>query len=276
MEKGALEAFCQHLIREEKSKNTIQKYTHDVTLFMEFLRGRPVNKEVTAAYKERLLSLYAVSSANSMLAAMNTFLEFLGLADCKVRPYKLQRRLFSNEDKELSFTHYKKMIELARADGNDRLLTLMQTLCNTGIRISELPYITAEAVRAGRATVKCKGKIREIFIHKELQKMLIGYAGRHGIISGPVFVTRTGKPVDRSNVWREMQKLSRRAKVDRACVFPHNLRHLFARTYYKAKKDIARLADILGHSNIQTTRIYIATTGKQYRRELAGLGLLIT
>jgi site-specific recombinase XerD len=273
---GALSGFREFLTCSEKSENTLQKYLRDAKTFLSFLQNRPVSKEITVAYKERLIGLYAVSSVNSMLAALNAFLEFTGAPGCKVKPLRTQRALFASEDRQLSRKNYEKMIALAKARGKDRLRMAMQTLCNTGVRISELPFITAEAVRQGRAAVSCKGKIREIFIHDELRQMLLAYIKDKGIRSGPVFVTKTGKPVNRSNLWREMRALSRGADVDQQKVFPHNLRHLFARTYYRLKKDIARLADILGHSNIQTTRVYIMTSGSEYRRELGGLGLLVT
>ena len=268
--------FKEHLESEEKSKNTVQKYRHDAEIFLIFLQGRQVSKEMTLAYKERLIGLYAISSVNSMLAALNAFLDFLGLADCKVKPLKMQRRLFTREEKELSCGEYEKIIALGQRKKQDRLCMVIQTLCNTGIRISELPFITAEAVRAGRVTVNCKGKVREIFIHHQLQKLLMEYIEKNGIQTGSVFVTRNGKPIDRSNLWREMKELSKKANIEKGKVFPHNLRHLFARTYYKLKKDIVKLADILGHSNIQTTRIYTMTSGNEYRRELAGLGLLVS
>ena len=271
-----LSLFEQHLRGEEKSKNTVQKYLHDANTFLLFSNGREISKELTIAYKEQLVRLLAVSSVNSMLAALGTFLDFLGFGDCKVKPLKTQRRIFASEDKQLTQEAYEKMITLAKREGKDRLCAIMQTLGNTGIRISELSYITAEAVRQGKVTVNCKGKIREIFIHNKLQKLLLKYIKTHNIQSGSVFVTKSGKPVDRSNLWREMQELSCRAEVDKQKAFPHNLRHLFARTYYKLKKDIVRLSDILGHSNIQTTRIYIMTSGNEYRRELAGLGLVVT
>jgi len=271
-----LSLFGQFLIKEEKSRNTVEKYIRDANTFLSFAYGQAVSKELTLAYKERLTGLFAISSINSMLAALNTFLDFLGFGDCKVKPLKTQRRLFASEDKQLSQEAYEKMIALAKKEGKERLCIVMQTLCNTGIRISELAYITVEAVQAGKVTVNCKGKIREIFIHDQLRELLLGYIRKTGARTGSVFVTRNGKSLDRSNLWREMRELSRRADVDKEKVFPHNLRHLFARTYYQFKKDIARLADVLGHSNIQTTRIYIQTSGNEYRSELAGLGLMGT
>ena len=269
-----LSLFEQFLIKEEKSRNTVEKYIRDANTFLAFADGQAVSKELTLAYKERLTGLFAISSINSMLAALNTFLDFLGFGDCKVKPLKTQRRLFASEDKQLSQEAYEKMIALAKKEGKERLCIVMQTLCNTGIRISELAYITAEAVQTGKVTVNCKGKIREIFIHDQLRELLLDYIRKNGIKTGSLFVTRNGKSLDRSNLWREMRELSRRADVDKEKVFPHNLRHLFARTYYQLKKDIARLADVLGHSNIQTTRIYIQTSGSEYRSELAGLGLM--
>jgi len=276
LNESTLAKFQEHLMYQEKSGNTIQKYSHDIRTFLSFLNGRLACKEIALAYKEYLTELYAVASVNSMLAALNTFMEFVGFNDCKVKPLKVQRRLFAHSDRQLTRESYEKMVALARREGKDRLCMLMQTLCNTGIRISELPYITVDAVNRGRVTVNCKGKIREIFIHKQLQLLLIDYIQRQKIVKGSVFVTRNGKPIHRCNVWKEMQSLSFRAHVKKEKVFPHNLRHLFAYTYYKAKKDIAKLADILGHSNIQTTRIYTMTSGIEHRRELAGLGLLIT
>lgn len=269
-------AFLEYLEREEKSRNTVEKYIRDVTAFQNFMNGRKVDKEAVIAYKNKLLADgYAVSSINSILAALNTMFTFLGWLDSKVKLLRQQRKIYSSEEKELSKAEYERLLLAARKAGNNRLDLLLQTLCATGIRVSELEFITVEAVHDGKATVYLKGKSRTVFIVQKLQKRLLQYAMGAGIKTGAIFVSRTGKVMNRTNIWKEMKKLCEQAKVNPEKVFPHNLRHLFARTFYEVKKDIAKLADVLGHSNVNTTRIYIISTGIEHRKCMEHMKLII-
>lgn len=262
---AALRQFEEYLVKEEKSAATIDKYLRDIRGFYAFLAGQRINKEVTVAYKEHLTARYAPASINSMLIALNRFLRFIGMEDCRVRPLKIQRQIFCNEDRELT---KQELHRLVKAAGNTRLSLVIQTICGTGIRVSELPYITAEAARAGKAVVNCKNKTRVIFIPTPIQKLLTQYMSRTGITAGAIFVTRSGKPLNRRNIWRDMKALCERADVPQNKVFPHNLRHLFARTFYSMEKDIVRLADLLGHSSVNTTRIYTIESGNEHRLRL--------
>ena len=268
--------FKMYLQREEKSENTIEKYMRDIREFAEFLCGAEIGKELVISYKDKLIrEEYAVRSINSMLASLNSFFTFLGWQDCKVKALKLQRQIYCPEEKELTKAEYIRLINTAKKKGNERLNLLIQTICSTGIRVSELQFITVEAVYRGEAVVSLKGKTRTVFIIKELKKKLLRYAAEQGIKTGMVFVTRTGKAFSRSNIWREMKNLCEEAGVNPDKVFPHNLRHLFARTFYGIEKDIAKLADILGHSSINTTRIYIISTGNEHRRRMERMRLVI-
>lgn len=269
-----LDKFAKHLREEEKSMVTIEKYLRDVRHFLDFAEEREVTKALTMEYKSQLQENYAAVSANSMIASLNSFLRFIGLENCCVKQFKVQRKIYCPEEKELTRDEYFRLINAAKVKGSERLSLLIETICATGIRVSELQYITAEAVRRGEASVSCKGKTRTIFIPNRLQKKLIRYIKEQKIISGAVFVTRTGKPMNRCNIWREMKSLCERAGVAPGKVFPHNLRHLFARTFYGIEKDIVKLADILGHSSINTTRIYIVTTGEEHRRKIDGMRLI--
>ena len=257
--------FEQYMIEEEKSAATIEKYLRDIHCFCVFLADRPIGKEETIAYKEYLAGRYAPASVNSMLIALNCFLRFIGMQDYCVKCLKIQRQIFCNEDKELT---KQELHRLVKAAGNTRLALVIQTICGTGIRVSELQYITAEAVRAGKAVVTCKNKTRVIFIPTSIQKLLKPYMKRSGITAGAIFVTRSGKPLNRRNIWRDMKALCERAGVSQNKVFPHNLRHLFARTFYSLEKDIVHLADLLGHSSVDTTRIYTMETGDGHRLRL--------
>ena len=271
-----IEVFANYLESEEKSKNTIEKYTRDVRAFATYMNGAEVTKEMVISYKSRLLAEnYAARSINSMLASLNGLFAFLGWADLRVKTIKLQRQIYCSEEKELTKAEYMRLVNTAKQKGNERLNLLLQTLCGTGIRVSELQYITVEAVKCGEAVVSLKGKIRLVFIVRELQKKLLRYAAERKISSGAIFVTRSGRPVSRTNIWREMKNLCEQAGVDSQKVFPHNLRHLFARTFYGIEKDIAKLADILGHSSINTTRIYIITTGNEHRQRMESMRLII-
>lgn len=260
-----LSAFNQYLISEEKSAATVEKYLRDVRSFAEFLADREVSKEETIAYKEYLTQQYAPSSVNSMLVALNGFLRFLGKPDCSVRLLKIQRQIFCREEKELTEPEYQRLVKAA---GDTQLSFILQTICGTGIRISELQSITVEAVRVGKAVVNCKNKTRVIFIPAPLQKILKQYIKKTGLKAGSVFISQNGKPLDRSSVWRQMKRLCKKANVPPEKVYPHNLRHLFARIFYRIKKDIVRLADILGHSSINTTRIYTLETGQRHLNDL--------
>lgn len=268
--------FFAYLQIEEKSKNTIEKYLRDVNSFAAYAGNSEVTKEVVIAYKNKLIrENYAVRSINSMLAALNALFSFLDWEDCKVKSIKLQRQIYCPEEKELTRAEYMRLVDAAEKKGNDRLTLLLQTICGTGIRVSELHYITVEAVKRGEAVVSLKGKTRCVFIVKKLQKKLLRYAEKKGIASGIVFVTRNGRPMSRTNIWREMKALCVQAGVNPKKVFPHNLRHLFARTFYHIEKDIVKLADLLGHSSINTTRIYIITTGGEHRRRMENMRLII-
>lgn len=267
-----IKEFKSFLVKEEKSKATIEKYLRDIKYFFEYLSDRTICKENTVAYKEYLLRQYAPASTNSMLVALNSFLRFIGLQDCCVKLVKIQRQIFSREDKELSIAEYKRLVKAA---ANTRLSLVIQTICGTGIRVSELQHITIEAVWAGKTVVNCKNKTRVIFIPASIQKLLTKYIKKNRITAGAVFVSKSGKPLDRKNIWRDMKALCEQAGVSPEKVFPHNLRHLFARTFYSLEKDIVRLADLLGHSSIDTTRIYTIETGNEHRHRLERVGRLL-
>ena len=270
-----LEDFANDLAEDEKSKATIEKYLRDIRHFSEFVANSVITKSLILSYKATLEREYAVSSANSMLAALNTFLKFVGWDDLCVKQFRVQKKIYSREEKELTKEEYVRLIRTANKKGNERLSLLIQTICGTGIRVSELPYITVEAVRKGEAVVSCKGKTRTVFIVSKLQKKLLKYVKEQRRQSGMVFVTKSGKEMNRSNIWKAMKELCKEADVSPEKVFPHNLRHLFARTFYGIEKDIAKLADILGHSNINTTRIYIITTGAEHKQRMERMRLII-
>ena len=267
--------FEAYLFSEERSAATVGKYLHDLRVFYAFMDGKELNKTAVLEYKSNLLNKYAVTSANSMLAAINAFFRYLGYCELCVKQYKIQKSAFCPEEKELTKAEYIRLIEAAKRNGNERLNLIIQTICGSGIRVSELQYITVEAVKRGEAFVNCKGKNRRIFIVAELRKKLLQYIKTQKITSGTVFVTKNGKPVSRHNIWRDMKALCKDAGVSPSKVFPHNLRHLFARTFYGIEKDIAKLADILGHTSINTTRIYIVTTATEHKRKMVNMRLII-
>ncbi|MDO4269680.1 MAG: tyrosine-type recombinase/integrase [Eubacteriales bacterium] len=271
---GHCRAFAQYLREQERSASTIMKYMHDIGLFMASLDGGLVNKEAVIAFKHGLTERYKLSSANSMLVAVNSLFSFLGWYEMRVKLFKMQRQSFRPSDRELSRTEYQRLLHAAKSRSNERLYLLMQTICSTGLRVSEHRFVTVEALRTGRARVHNKGKQRLVFLPGELTARLLQYCKRVGIASGPVFVTRTGKPLDRSNIWAAMKRLCKEARVDAAKVYPHNLRHLFAVTYYRLERDLAHLADVLGHASVETTRIYTATSAKEHEKKLSRLGLL--
>ena len=271
-----IEHYRRELMEAEKSAATVEKYIRDIRTFMQWLGDdRAVSKERVIQYKEYLKNHYKVTSTNSMLVALNRYFQYLSWSDCCVKGLKSQQQMFSPESRELKQQEYEKLVETARRNKKEQLALIIETITGTGIRISELVYITAEAVIQGKAEVSCKGKWRQIYLTKELRKRLMKYCKQKQIKAGPVFCTRNGKPLDRSNIWSMMKKLSQEAGVNPEKVFPHNFRHLFARVYYKKHKDIFYLADILGHASVNTTRIYTRTAGENHIRMLEGLKLVI-
>lgn len=269
-----LKLFREYLIREEKSTATIEKYLRDAHAFLQYAEDQTITKELMVLYKRELqLKGYAVRSINSMLASLNSLMDFLDWTDCKVKNLRCQRQTYCAEDKELSKVEYMRLLEAAK--GREQLNLVLQTICGTGIRVSELRYFTVEAVSRGEIVVQCKSKTRTILVPGKLKKLLLRYAKDYKIHYGTIFVTRKGNPLDRSNIWAQMKRLCQAAGVNPSKVFPHNLRKLFARTFYGIEKDIAKLADILGHSSINTTRIYIMTTGTEHRRKIEQLGLVV-
>ncbi len=267
-------SFKQCLLENERATATVDKYLRDVNTFVIWLAGRLLHKSLVLDYKKYLSERYAVRSVNSILSSLNAFFSFLNRNELRVKTLKVQREIFSSSDKELSKTEYERLLSAAKSKKNERLYLLIQTICATGIRISELRFITCEAIANGYADVNNKGKRRRVFIPRMLCKMLAVYVKDQKIKKGSVFVTKNGKPLDRSNVWSDMKKLAKSAHVSASKVFPHNLRHLFARTYYSVQKDIVRLADLLGHTSINTTRIYTVESGEIHRRHIERLGLL--
>lgn len=263
------------MMEEERSKATIEKYMRDIHHFYEYLpENKTITKEIVIAFKQSLLETYKATSANSMLTAVNSLLAYMGLSECKVKLQKIQKRIFQNDKYNLTKQEYQCLLNTAVAVGNMQLFMLMQTICATGIRVSEHQYVTVEALKQGSACVHNKGKIREIIFPKKLKKALLQYCKERHISSGPAFVTRHGNPLDRSNIWSMMKKLCAKAGVDKEKVYLHNLRHLFAFTFYAIEKDLVRLADILGHSSIETTRIYTKTCLKKCQNILDRMGLL--
>lgn len=268
--------FREKLMEDEKSNATIRKYIRDVQTFFSYIGEEAVSKDTVIRYKQHLTDQYAPASVNSMLAALNRFFKEMGWYDCVVKALKIQRQAFRSRERELDKEEYYRLLYVAKAKNDIRLYLVMQTLCSTGIRVSELKFITLEAVRAGRATVFLKGKTRVVLIPKALCKELESYAKSRNIRRGSIFITRNGNPLDRSNILHNMKALCEAAGVDRRKVFPHNLRHLFACLFYKVEKDLSRLADILGHSNVNTTRIYTSVSGEEQIRQIEKLGLVIS
>ncbi len=266
--------FKEYLIGEEKSKATVEKYIRDLAAFTDWLGNKELCKIKVLEYKEYIITKYAPASVNSILSSLNSFFGFTEEYGLKVKNLKIQKQIFAKDEKELTKTEYNRLLTAAKTKGRRKLYLLMQTICSTGIRVSELKYITLEVLRDGRAEVNMKGKLRVIIIPKELCRMLKNYAAEQKITGGSIFITKTGKPLDRTNIWKLMKSLCKIADVDEKKVFPHNLRHLFARTFYSIEKDIVRLADILGHSSVNTTRIYTMETWEICRRQVQNLGLL--
>ena len=269
-----LVAFEKELREQERASATVEKYMRDLRAFGVYVREREVTKQIVLDYKVYLQERYATASANSVLSSLGAFFAFCDRKDLCVKRIKQQKNVFAAKEKELTHAEYERLLNAALEKGNQRLYLLMQTVCACGIRVSELQFITAEAVKRGYADISCKGKRRRVYLPAELCRQLKSYLKAKGIVSGAVFVTRSGKPLDRSNIWSDMKKLCRAARVSEEKVFPHNLRHLFARTYYSIHKDIVRLADILGHSAIDTTRIYTIESGDVHRKQIKRLGLV--
>lgn len=272
--KAHLIRFKEYLIEEEKSIFTITKYMSDISKFINWCEKKEISKCEVLKYKQYLISDYAPSSVNSVLSSLNSFFLCFNWYDMKIKTLKIQHKIFASKEKELTKSEYERLLQAALDTKNHRLYYLMQTICATGIRVSELQFITVESLKQGQTYINCKGKMRMIILPRKLCKMLKKYALRNNIVSGSVFCTKSGKPLDRSNIWSDMKKLCEHAGVEPGKVFPHNLRHLFARTYYSLQKDIVRLADILGHSNVNTTRIYTMETGDVHRMQIQKLGLL--
>ncbi len=269
-----VKGFEQYLYEEEKSDNTIEKYMRDIRFFREWLGGKGVDKSAVLAYKKELCERFLPASVNSILSSLNSLFMYMNWYDLKVKTLKIQRRIFADKEKELTKAEYERLLSAAKNKKNERLYYLMQTIGSTGIRISELKYITVEAIKTGQVTINCKGKIRQVFLPKQLCKMLKKYIKKQNIKIGSVFITKNGKPLDRSTVWKMLKSLCEIADVPKSKVFPHNFRHLFAKTFYSIQKDIVRLADILGHSSINTTRIYTIESGDIHKKQLQKLGLL--
>lgn len=266
--------FKEYLTNEEKSMATLDKYIRDITVFMRWAEDRMLSKGIVVEYKQELIEKYAPASVNSIISSLNSFFVYKEWYDLKVKSVRIQKQIFANKDRELTKAEYERLLNAAKRKKNERLYYLMQTICSSGLRVSELRYVTCEAVRNGQARINCKGKMRIVILPVQLCKALSGYIKGNNIKSGSVFVSKNGTPLDRSAIWKMMKALCESAGVDRKKVFPHNLRHLFARTYYSIEKDIVRLADILGHSSVNTTRIYTMETCEVHRRQIQRLGLL--
>ncbi len=268
-------AFRQWLLEEEREPATIEKYLREVESFATWMEDQPVTKEQVARWKAHLTaSGFQPGTVNGKLSALNKFFAFLGWSDCRVKYLKIQRRVFRNTDRELSREEYSRLVETAQNTGRERLALLIEAICATGIRVSEVKYITVEAAQAGQAEIALKGKLRTILLPGKLCRKLLKYARKKKIAFGEIFLTRSGRSLSRRQIWAEMKALCVKAGVERSKVFPHNLRHLFARLFYRACRDVVKLADVLGHSSIETTRIYLISTGEEHARQLEQLGLV--
>ena len=273
--KEKIRQFSDALAEEERSAGTIEKYVRDVRRFAVWLDGEEVSRERTAAWRDGLLERgYAPVTINSMVAAVNQFFTFLGWEECKVKALKIQRRLFRDDRRELTREEYQRLLDAAHGLGRERLALLLETICATGIRVSEVKYITVEAAHAGRAEISLKGKLRTILLPGKLCRKLKKYARAQKIASGGIFLTKSGKGLSRRQIWAEMKRLCKAAGVAPSKVFPHNLRHLFARTFYRVCRDVVKLADVLGHSSIETTRIYLISTGAEHANILRKMHLV--
>lgn len=273
---NSIQEYIRFLRENERSNSTLKKYYHDLKALFTFLNGEELTKVALINWKKHLVDQYAPASVNTMLAAVNGYTKYMGWMELRVKPLKIQNHLFLKEERELTRDEYIRLVKAANTKENERLALVMQTICATGIRVSELQYITVEAVQRGKTEISNKGKLRIVFLPESLRKLLKKYIRNQKMNAGPVFITRTGKPLDRSNIWRDMKKLCKCAGVPENKVFPHNLRHLFARVFYSIEKDLARLADILGHTNLSTTRIYTAESGVNHARQMERMKLIIT
>ena len=272
---GRVRDFAAHLRAEERSAGTIENYLRHIRAFSRWLDGRDVTKAAAAAWKAHLVSAgYAPATINAMLGSLNRFLALAGWRDCQVKALRLQRRLFRDDSRELTRAEYDRLLNTARAQGRERLALLMETICATGIRVSEVPYITTDAIKKGRARISMKGKLRTILIPAQLCRKLRKYATKHRIGRGEIFLTKNGTRLERKQIWAQMKALCKYAGIERNKVFPHNLRHLFARCFYRISHDISSLADVLGHSSIETTRIYLISTESEHIKKIAHLGLV--
>lgn len=275
IQETAICRFGRELFEQEKAKKTIERYQHQLRAFARWVEGRTVTKEMTVRYKQWLMERYSPASVNVTLAALNGFFKFMGWQECRVRPVRVQRRHYAEPSRELSREEYYRLLKIARQKGDMRLFHLLETICSTGIRVSELRFITVQAVKRGRADICNKGKYRTILMPRKLCGKLLEYCRERGIWQGSVFVTRSGRPIDRTNVWAMMKALCTQAHVDERKVFPHNLRNLFARCFYQKQRDLEHLATLLGHSSINTTRIYTRTSGEEHLRQIERLELLL-
>ena len=273
--KAAITSYLQFLKIQEKSKGTLEKYQRELLDLEKYLKGKKVTKEDLLVWKEDLEKRYSPAGVNGRLVAANGFFSYSGRYDLRLKLLKIQKEIFISEEKELTRAEYGILVRTAEKKGKERLSLLIQTICSTGIRVSELEFITVAAVKWGRAEVNCKGKRRVIFLPARLQKKLKAYAAKKGITEGVIFASKSGRPLHRGNIWAEMKKLCKDAEVSPEKVFPHNLRHLFARIFYSLDKDIAKLADMLGHSHIETTRIYIMESGRIHRQKLERMRLVL-
>lgn len=270
-----LGGYRNYLRREERSPATIEKYIRDVEEFSRWLKGRAVTKETAVLWKAHLLDQGLMPvTVNTKLSALNGLFRFLGWAECRIKFLKIQRRIFREDSRALTREEYRRLLDTARARGREQLALLMETICAAGMRVSELRYITVEAVRRGRAEISLKGKVRTILLPGKLCRKLIKYASKQKIALGEIFLTRDGRSLSRKQIWKEMKMLCSGAGVKASKVFPHNLRHLFAATFYRTSRDIVKLADLLGHSSINTTRIYLLSTGAEHIQELERLELI--
>ncbi len=271
----SIDKYAAFLYENERSAATVRKYMAAVKGLSSYLKGRDIAKQEILAYRDQLLQVSTPQTVNGIISAINGYLSFCGHDNARVRFLKIQRKPFAEEKREISMAEYRSLLQAAKAQGNQRLWLLIQTLAGTGIRISEHVFITVEAVRAGRAQICLKGKCRVVLIPEELRRHLLAYIRQKGITEGPVFCTKTGRPLNRSNAWREMKRLCEAAGVDPDKVFPHNFRHLFARQFYDQDKDLARLADVMGHSRIETTRLYVAVSASEHEKVLNRMGMIM-
>ena len=270
-----LSDFARQLQEDERSPATIENYLRHIRAFAAWAGGQAVTKDLATQWKEHLISQYRPGTVNTMLVSLNRFFAFLGWYDCQVKTLCIQRRLFREDSKELTRAEYERLVSAAQASGRERLVLLLETICSTGIRVSEVKYITVEALKLGKAEISLKGKIRTILLPNKLCRKLLKYAKKQKADSGEVFLTRNGKGMSRKQIWAEMKSICAKAKVAATKVFPHNLRHLFARVFYKACRDVAKLADVLGHSSMETTRIYLISTGVEHAHTLERLRLIL-